>query len=109
MSLRTTTPVALLDDSCRLDRVASSFPTMREFARVTTARLPHPSVAMIVSGSTLPLTEFRSVETLFGSDTETIGFRAELGAAPRVARVSGLTVVTIGALTDLPRVVARVR
>ena len=109
MALRTTTPVSLLDDSCRLDRVASPFPTMREFARVTTARLPHPSVAMIVSGSTLPLTEFRSVETLFGSDTETIGFRAELGAAPRVARVSGLTVVTIGALADLPRVIRRVR
>ena len=109
MALRTTTPSSLLDDSCRLERVASPFATTREFARVSTARLAHPSVAMFVTGSKLPIADLRSVDTLFGSDTQTIGFRIELGAQPRIARVSGLAVVTIGELSDLPRLIRRVR
>jgi hypothetical protein len=109
MALRTTTPSSLLDDSCRLELAPSPFTTTREFARVSTARLAHPSVAMLVSGSLLPIVEMRAVDTLFGSDTQTIGFRIELGAQPRIARVAGLAIVTVGALTDLPRLVRRVR
>ena len=109
MALRTTTPSSLLDDTCRLELAASPFATTREFARVATARLAHPSVAMVVTGSMLPVTELRAVDVLFGSDTQTIGFRIELGAQPRIARVSGLIVLTIGELADLPRLVRRVR
>ena len=109
LALRTTTQSSLLDDTCRLERLASPFTTTREFARVSTARLAHPSVAMFVTGSKLPIAELRTVDTLFGSDTQTIGFRVELGAQPRIARVSGLVIVTIGALSDLPRLVRRVR
>jgi len=109
MALRTTTPSSLLDDSCRLDLVSSPFATTREFARQSTARIAHPSVAMFVTGSKLPVADLRAVDTLFGTDTQTIGFRIELGAQPRVARVSGLLVLTIGELADLPRLIRRVR
>ncbi len=109
MALRTTTPSSLLDDTCRLERVASPFATTREFARVSTARLAHPSVAMFVTGSKLPVTELRAVDTLFGSDTQTFGFRVELGAQPKISRVAGLAIVTVGSLADLPRLVRRVR
>lgn len=107
--LRTLTPTSLLDDSCRLELAASPFPTTREFVRQATLRLPPPSVAMVVTGSKLATTELRSVETLFGSDTQTIGFRAEIGGHSRVSRVSSLAVVTVAALDELARLVARVR
>ena len=109
MALRTTTPSSLLDDSCRLELTTSPFSTTREFARVSTARLAHPSVAMVVTGALLPVTELRAVDTLFGSDTQTFGFRVELGAQPRISRVAGLAIITVGSLTDLPGLVRRVR
>ena len=55
------------------------------------------------------LAELRSIETLFGADTETIAFRVELGATARITRIAGTTVVTLGDLTELPRLVRRVR
>ncbi|TPW72253.1 DUF58 domain-containing protein [Schumannella sp. 10F1B-5-1] len=105
--LRTMTLTAMLDDSCRLEPVASPFPTPREFARQATLRLPPPSVAMIVAGSLMPLTDFRSIERLFGLDTQTVGFRTEVGATPRLASISGLRVGTVGELADLQKIVRR--
>ena len=64
---------------------------------------------MIVAGSGVPVAEFRTVETLFGLDVQTIGFRADFGAPSRIAKVSGLTVVTVGRIDELPRVMRRVR
>ncbi len=107
--LRTRTPTALLDDSCRLDLVTSRFEGVREAARVTTLRLPPPSIAVLVTGSLLPLTEFRAVERLFGLDTQTIGFRAEPGGQSRLSLVSGLRVATVGVLDELGRLVRRTR
>jgi len=41
--------VALLDDSCRIDPVSGRYPTLRDFARDATRRLPEPSVVMIIA------------------------------------------------------------
>ena len=109
IALRTVSPTSLLDDSCRLEMVNSPFATAREFARQTTLRLPPPSVAMVITGSKLSTHELRSIHTLFGTDTSTIGFRAELGAQSKISRVSGLSIVTVGSLGDLPGLVRRVR
>jgi hypothetical protein len=108
MELRTRSVTTLLDDSCRVERVSSPFPTVREFARIRTSRLPSPSVVMVVSGSLFPIAEFRSVQSLFGIDTQTIGFRAELGAAPRLSSTNGLRIATVGSLTELASLVRRV-
>ena len=107
--LRTISPTGLLDDSCRLEQTSSPYRDARDFVRTATLRLPPPSVAMVVTGSRFATHDFRSIETLFGSDTSTIGFRAEIGGQSRVSRVAGLAVVTIAQLEDLPRLVRRVR
>ncbi|TFD19391.1 DUF58 domain-containing protein [Cryobacterium sp. TMT2-23] len=106
--LTTKTAVALLDDSCRIAPVTDLYPTLRDFARDATRRLPAPSVVMIVAGSLLELREFRAVQTLFGPETKTLAFRMELGSTPRLTSVSGLTVITLGQLTDLPALLRRV-
>ena len=49
--------------------------------------------------------EFRSVQSLFGQDTSQVAFHINLGAAPSIGEVAGLTVVTVGALEDLPSLV----
>ncbi|GAB3411462.1 DUF58 domain-containing protein [Schumannella luteola] len=105
--LRTVTLTAMLDDSCRLEPIASPYASPREFARQATLRLPPPSVAMIVAGSLMPLTDFRAIERLFGLDTQTVGFRTEVGATPRLASISGLRVGTVGELADLQKIVRR--
>lgn len=102
------TPVALLDDSCRIEPVTGRYATLRDFARDATRRLPPPSVVMIVAGSLLDPAEFRSVETLFGQDAKTLALRVDLGAPSRLAPISGLTVATVGRLSDLPRLLRRV-
>ena len=109
LALRTATPTVLLDDSSRIEPVDRRFPTVRDFVRDATKRLPAPSVVIAIGGSLLPLAEFRSIETLFGADTVTIAFRVELGASSTITKVAGTTVVTVGDLADLPRLVRRVR
>jgi hypothetical protein len=46
---------------------------------------------------------------VFASDTQVIAFRADAGAASRITRVGESTVVTVGALDELSRLVRRVR
>lgn len=107
--LRSVSLTSFLDDMCRLEPVASPFASSRAFARASTLRLPAPSVAIFVTGSRVPPMEIRAVETLFGKEVNTIAFRVEPGAPSKVGRVSGLTLVTVGALADLSRLVKRVR
>jgi uncharacterized protein (DUF58 family) len=109
LALRTATPTALLDDTSRIQTVRRAFPGIRDFVREATKRLPPPSVVITVGGSLLPVADLRSIETLFGADTEVIAFRAELGAPSRITRIAGTTVVTVGELSELPRLVRGVR
>lgn len=107
--LRTATPTVLLDDTSRIEAVDGAFDSLREYVRDGTKRLATASVAIIVGGSAVPLADFRSVETVFGPDTQVLAFRVEVGAASRIASTAGTTVVTVGALPDLQRLVRRVR
>jgi hypothetical protein len=102
---RTRSVAQMLDSSCRVDPVGRVYPTVREFARETTKRLPAPSVVMMIGGSRMTTQEYRSVESLFGQDTSQVAFHVELGAQPKIASVAGLTVITIGDLNDLSRLV----
>ena len=102
---KTATVTAMLDSSCRIDPVGRVYPTVREFARERTKRLPNPSVVMIIGGSRMTNAEFRSVQSLFGSDTSQVAFHVELGAQPKIGVVAGLSVITIGDLDDLSRLV----
>ena len=102
---KTQTVVSMLDSSCRVDPVGRVFPTIRDFARERTRRLPNPSVVIIVGGSKMTTAEFRSVQSLFGSDTNQVAFHVEVGAQPKLGAVAGLSVMTVGDLKDLPSLV----
>jgi uncharacterized protein (DUF58 family) len=109
LALRTATPTSLLDDTSRIEPAERAFPSVREFVRDATKRLPPPSVVIAVAGSQMPVAEFRSIETLFSADTMMIAVRVELGAPSRLARIAGAVVVTVGDLADLSRIMRRVR
>ncbi len=109
LRLKTATPTALLDDTCRITPLEAGAAPVRDVVREAAKRVPTPSVVIVVGGSLAPLAEFRAVETVFGSDTQVIVFRAELGAASRITRVGESTVVTVGTLDELSRLVRRVR
>ncbi|MEI5583128.1 MULTISPECIES: DUF58 domain-containing protein [unclassified Agromyces] len=126
-TLNTATPIALLDDTSRIEpagaaadpagsrsrdlggATAAPAASVRDLVREAARRVPVPSVVIVVGGSHAPLAEFRAVETVFASDTQVIAFRAELGATSRITRVGESTVVTVGALDELSRLVRRVR
>ena len=48
-----------------------------------------------------------TVDALFAGDTRTIGLRMEAGAEPKVSIVSGLSIVTVGTLSDLPKLMRK--
>ena len=102
---RTQTPTSMLDSSCRIEPVGRTFPTLRAFARERTRRLPAPSVVMIVGGSGMTVPDFRSIQSLFGQDTSQVGFHVVEGAEPKISVVAGLTMITVGDLSDLPALV----
>ena len=105
--LHTHSPTALLDDSCRLGLVGRRHPDARAFVRDVTRRLPAPSVLMVVAGSGMSTSDYRSIELLFPGDTTMIAFRVAAGEPPSLKPVSGMLVATIGALSDLPKVLRR--
>jgi hypothetical protein len=109
LRLNTATPTALLDDTSRIEPLGAVVAPVRDLVREAAKRAPAPSVVIVVGGSRAPLAEFRAVETVFASDTQVLLFRAELGAASRITRVGESTVVTVGALDELSRLVRRVR
>ncbi|WP_234659257.1 DUF58 domain-containing protein [Agromyces marinus] len=109
LRLGTATPTALLDDTCRIAPREQGPGRIRDVVREAARRAAAPSVVIVIGGSLAPLAEFRAVETVFGSDTQILAFRAELGAPSRITRVGESTVVTVGALDELSRLVRRVR
>lgn len=108
LQLRISTPVSLLDDSCRIAQVKST-DSLRELVRDAVRRTPAASVAILVVGSATPLADVRSVETVLPSDALLLVFRAQRGADARIARVGGTAIATIGELGELPAVVRKVR
>ncbi|MEO6117161.1 MAG: DUF58 domain-containing protein, partial [Pseudolysinimonas sp.] len=107
LELRTATVTTLLDDSCRLDPVVGLNVTPREFIRNTLARTAPPSVLMVIVGSQTSLVELRAIEAVVTSDTRLIGVRVDLGAPPRISKLSRFTLLTMGELSDLPRLLRR--
>ena len=102
---RSQTATALLDASCRIEPVGKQFATVRDFARERTRRLPAPSVVMIIAGSGMSTGDFRSIQSLFGQDTSQVAFHVVEGAEPKISAVAGLTVITVGDLQDLSKLV----
>ena len=108
LELRTATVTTLLDDSSRLEPAIGLRQTPREFIREVLARTAPPSVLVIVAGSATPIGELRAIEAVVGSDTRLLGLRVDLGGQPRISQVSRFSMLTIGELGDLPKLLRRV-
>src|SRR6185437_13391043 len=65
--LRVETPIALLDDSCRIQAVDRMHDSLRDYLRRATVRLAVPSLVVLVVGSAVPATELRAASTLYGN------------------------------------------
>lgn len=72
------------------------------------SRFPDASLALLVTGSLHDHGELRRAASTFDFDTKVLGLVADLSAAPTVRESTGLTVLEIGSLGDLPRLVAGV-
>ncbi len=107
MQLRTRSVTSMLDDSCRIEQTDTGL-SARDAVRAATSRLAAPSVAMVVAGSRFGVSDYRAIEVLYGVDTETIGFRIDASEPSRILSVAGLNILSVAALTDLPRLVRRV-
>ena len=119
--LRTATPTALLDDTSRIEpvRAAAAGPTaaagtgaatIRDFVRERTqaaADAQRRDRRRRVARAARRVPRRRDGVRL--GHRRPSAFRAELGAASRIAKVAGLTVVTIGAIDELSRLMRRVR
>ncbi len=105
--LRSRSVTALLDDSCRIQPTVGAFANLREFVRTATRALPIPSLVVLVVGSQAPVTEVRSVSTLYGNDTVMIAVRVELGAQSKLSKIGTTVVATVGRLGDLPALLDR--
>ncbi|MFD1715775.1 DUF58 domain-containing protein [Amnibacterium flavum] len=105
--LRTRSVTALLDDSCRIEPTDTGL-SARDSVREATKRLAKPSVVMVVGGSLFGVGDFRAIEVLYGLDTQTIGFRVDPGEPSRMMSVSGLEILSVATLSELPRLVRRV-
>jgi len=98
--LPTVTPTRLLDAFATVGPTDSCLP-VAEVARVVGADTPGISVAFLVVGSTVGLAALRRAATRFPVGVEVVAVVCEPEARPRLLRIAGLTVVTVGYLDDL--------
>lgn len=81
----------------RLDAVTS----------LTSQSFPGVSIAFLVTGSVMPLARLRACSVQLPSNVAAVAVRAEPGAEPRLNSITGMTILTIGALGDLKHLIAR--
>jgi len=106
-AIRTVTPTALLDDSCRIQQVDGMHRSLRDFVRQSTLRLASPSLVVFVVGSELPAAELRAASTLYGTDTEVVAVRVDVSGEPRLSRLGGMMMATVSDLSELPALLKR--
>jgi uncharacterized protein (DUF58 family) len=99
-NLSTVTRTRLLDDLAIVDRADSALAIL-DIARVAGAQISGVSVAFLVCGSTTTSSELRAASTQFPQGVEVVAVVCDPDAAPELRRVTGLSVLTIGFLTDL--------
>ena len=78
-----------------------------DVARVSGAQVTGVSLAFLVCGSVPTPSELRAASTKFPLGVEVIAVVCDPGALPDLRRVAGLSVLTIGYLSDLTRSLAK--
>ena len=96
----------LLDAWAELDAAPEAQP-IDELAHTLAHSLRDLSIVSLVTGSTPDVTRLRRAASTFPADVHVLAVRAELHAEPRVQHTDQLTLFTVGALDDLPQLIAR--
>lgn len=66
------------------------------------------SLAVLITGSTIPFQDLRAAANRFGPDVTGIAVRVETDAPAGISRSGGMTVLAVRSLTDLPRLLVAV-
>lgn len=105
-SLSTRNAATLLDGFSEIE-LAERASRIEDVATLTAQVNPDLSVVFLVTGARTPLVRLRSAAMAFGADTRCVIVRADAGADPVLRRAGELRVLTVGALDDLGKLIAR--
>ncbi|MFJ6549051.1 MULTISPECIES: DUF58 domain-containing protein [unclassified Microbacterium] len=105
-TLPTVTPKALLDATSTIDQAARVM-RLEAVTALTAQSYPDLSIGFLLTGSLLPLERLRHAAVKLPAAVEAVAVRSELGAQPTMRTARELAVMTLGALGDLPQMLAR--
>lgn len=105
-TLPTLTPKAMLDATSTVD-AADSVMRIEAVTALTVQSYPDLSIAFLVTGSRMPVDRLRRSAISLPAAVEAVAVRTELGQEPTMRTARELSVMTLGALGDLPQMLAR--
>ncbi|HSP76802.1 MAG TPA: DUF58 domain-containing protein [Cryobacterium sp.] len=106
--LSTLTRTRLLDDLSGVER-SSTAPPVSELARAAADTVAGISVAFLVCGSAVTLTQLRTAASRFPAGVDVVAVICDPETVPSLRRVAELSVLTIGYLEDLQHSLARTK
>ncbi|WP_259363496.1 DUF58 domain-containing protein [Microbacterium esteraromaticum] len=105
-TLSTLTPRALLDGTSTVNRTDDVM-RLEAVTALTAQAYPDLSIAFLLTGSLMPVDRLRHAAVRLPAAVEAVAVRSELGAEPTLRNARELSVLTLGALGDLPQMLAR--
>jgi hypothetical protein len=96
----------MLDGFSQVELLESTMP-VAEVCRLTAESGERLSIAFVVVGSGVTLTQLQQSALAFAADTTVVGVRCDERAHPRMQALSGITVLTVGTLDDLSGLLLR--
>ncbi|WP_312173839.1 DUF58 domain-containing protein, partial [Microbacterium sp.] len=105
-TLPTVTPKALLDATSTID-AADRVMRLEAVTALTAQSYPDLSIGFLLTGSRMPLERLRHAAVKLPAAVEAVAVRSELGEQPTMRTARELAVMTLGALGDLPQMLAR--
>ncbi|MFJ4253659.1 DUF58 domain-containing protein [Microbacterium sp. NPDC090003] len=105
-TLPTATPKAMLDATSTLD-ASDRVMRLEAVAALTVQSYPDLSIGFLLTGSRTPLDRLRHAAVKLPAQVDAIAVRSELGEQPTMRTARELSVMTLGALGDLPQMLAR--
>jgi hypothetical protein len=80
---------------------------LESVTKLTVQSYPDLSIAFLMTGSLMPLDRLRMAAISLPAAVEAVAVRSELGEEPTLRSARELAVMTLGALGDLPQMLAR--
>lgn len=105
-TLPTVTSKALLDATATID-AADRVMRLEAVTALTVQSYPDLSIGFLLTGSRMPLERLRHAAVKLPAAVEAVAVRSELGEQPTMRTARELAVMTLGALGDLPQMLAR--